>query len=105
MEGQNPATEAGAAAGQVIQAVTTRGIMGALLLALDSEGEVVGRGLSGRDGFFTIALPPGGPYRLEVESMGYRIATADSLRISVADTLRLPPIHLLPDTASNPREP
>jgi hypothetical protein len=102
LAGQRAPAGSGAAAGQVVQAVTSRGVMGAFLLAFDGGGEIVGRALSGQDGFFTIVLPAGGPYRLEVESMGYRVATADSLRISAADTIRLEPILLVPDTATTP---
>jgi len=101
---QDPTDRPGAASGQVVQAVTNRGIMGAFLLAFDESGEVVGRGLSGREGLFTVILPAGGPYRLEVESMGYRITTSDTLRIAPADTLRLAPILLVPDTTGRQRE-
>jgi hypothetical protein len=95
----------GAASGRVVQASNARGVGGAFLLAFDGNGNVVGQGLSGQEGIFVIVLPAGGPYRLEVESMGYRIATADSLRIPVSDTLRIDPILLQPDTVATPREP
>lgn len=102
IEGQNPNAGSGAASGQVLQTTTDRGIMGAFLLAFDGAGEIVGRGFSGQGGLFTIVLPVGGPYRIEVESMGYRVATVDSLRITPTDTLRLQPILLMPDTAAAP---
>lgn len=101
---QTPPPE-GAASGRVIESATSRGIMGAFLRAFDAEGEIVGRGFSGQDGFFTVTLPAGGPYRLEVQSMGFGLAVADSLRIPATDTLRIAPIELVPDSVRTPSTP
>jgi len=102
IEAQTPATH-GFASGSVRDAATDLGIMGALLRALDTEGRVVARGFSGQGGRFDLELPAGGPYRLEVQSMGFREAVADSLLINAPDTLRLGPVELVPHSSELPQ--
>jgi len=102
VEAQAPATH-GFASGSVRDAATDLGIMGALLRALDADGRVVARGFSGQGGQFDLELPSGGPYRLEVQSMGFREAVADSLLINAPDTLRLGPVELVPQSTELPQ--
>jgi len=102
IEAQAPATH-GFASGSVRDAATDLGIMGALLRALDAEGRVIARGFSGQGGRFDLELPSGGPYRLEVQSMGFREAVADSLLINAPDTLRLGPVELVPHSSELPQ--
>ncbi|MCU0627234.1 MAG: carboxypeptidase-like regulatory domain-containing protein [Gemmatimonadaceae bacterium] len=71
---------------RVIDATTGTGVVGALVAAVDSSGQVVGEGLSQRAGERVVPLPAAGRYRLRVRRIGTQPYLGEAIRVGTGET-------------------
>ncbi len=83
-----PAGE-GSIRGQVLDAVSGRGIPAAFVEFLDEGGLVRASATSGEDGGFVLARVPRGEFRLRVSSLGYARTTSVPERIEAGEAISL----------------
>jgi hypothetical protein len=79
----------GSIRGQVVDAVSARGIPAAFVEFVDGGGLVRASATSGEDGGFVMARVPRGEFRLRVSSLGYARTTSAPSRIEAGEALSL----------------